>query len=366
MRIALGITVVALFVAGLYPFNFIPNNEVSWLQGETGIVFQGHGEAYSTSTLNFFNTSDPLAPVSVEFIVSSFEGSRRSIETLFTVASSSEESFALERWTEDLVVAGWFQNKQGEISFQRLFCGQVFGTRAQQFVAVTSGPAGVSVYVQAIEQRHYPDLSLVARNLRGTILIGQAPGGHQEWRGIVSGLAFSPVSLNPNEIQQRVSFWRHGDFYGLLESDPESLIYAFQEGRGPDIHALGGFGPVLRMPQSLHALTPAIVKAPARRDLADWSDIAVNVLGFIPFGALVCVYAALGGRGAGLRIVLFTVAVGFTISVSIELLQVFLPSRDSSLLDVMMNTLGTWIGACFGTKLWQYLFNPEHSTIRAR
>ena len=365
LRIALGIMVVGLFVAGLQPFNFISRNEVSWLKGETGIVFQGYGEAYSTSTLDFFNTPDALAPVSIEFIVSSFEGARRSIETLFTVASSSEKSFALERWTEDLVVAGWFQNKQGEISFQRLFCGQVFDTRAQQFITVTSGAAGVSVYVQANEQRHYPDLFLVSRNFRGTILIGQAVGGHQEWSGVVSGLAFSPVSLNPHAIQQRTSFWRNGEFSRLVGSDPRSLIYSFQEGRGPDIHALGGSGPILRMPRSLHALTPEVVKVPTRRDLEDWSDIAVNVLGFIPFGALVWMYAVVSGRGTGFRTVLFTVIIGFAISLSIEILQVFLPSRDSSLLDVMMNTLGTWIGACFAGNLWHYLFDSKHLTIRA-
>jgi glycopeptide antibiotics resistance protein len=84
---------------------------------------------------------------------------------------------------------------------------------------------------------------------------------------------------------------------------------------------------------------------PNRRDLTDWSDILLNVLGFVPFGALVVVYVWVATSSVSKKDVFFAVLAGLSISMAIELLQVFLPSRDSSLLDVIMNTLGTWIGA---------------------
>jgi VanZ family protein len=40
-----------------------------------------------------------------------------------------------------------------------------------------------------------------------------------------------------------------------------------------------------------------------------------------------------------------TLLLGAGISLFIELLQVYLPTRDSSLTDVMNNVLGTYIGA---------------------
>ena len=39
-----------------------------------------------------------------------------------------------------------------------------------------------------------------------------------------------------------------------------------------------------------------------------------------------------------------TVLVGFFISLTIEALQAYLPTRDSDLTDVLSNTFGTWLG----------------------
>jgi VanZ family protein len=41
---------------------------------------------------------------------------------------------------------------------------------------------------------------------------------------------------------------------------------------------------------------------------------------------------------------MITVLLGFVFSLAIELLQVYLPTRDSSLLDLICNVVGTLIG----------------------
>jgi VanZ family protein len=74
-------------------------------------------------------------------------------------------------------------------------------------------------------------------------------------------------------------------------------------------------------------------------------DIVLNVIIYMPLG-LVAVLAFRRRRSRSLAATA-AIAFGFLLSVSMELLQVYVPGRDSSLLDVLTNTLGTAAGAGF-------------------
>jgi glycopeptide antibiotics resistance protein len=72
-------------------------------------------------------------------------------------------------------------------------------------------------------------------------------------------------------------------------------------------------------------------------------DFLLNVLLFVPFGFGLCAQACKRGVGklAGLLIVL---AVGAATCYTVELLQLFIPSRDSGWDDVRSNSLGAVVG----------------------
>jgi VanZ family protein len=74
-------------------------------------------------------------------------------------------------------------------------------------------------------------------------------------------------------------------------------------------------------------------------------DIILNVVIYMPLG-LVAVLAFRTRRSRSLA-ASAAIAFGFLLSVSMELLQVYVPGRDTSLLDVLTNTLGTAAGAGF-------------------
>jgi VanZ family protein len=74
-------------------------------------------------------------------------------------------------------------------------------------------------------------------------------------------------------------------------------------------------------------------------------DIILNVVIYMPLG-LVAVLAFRTRRSRSLA-ASAAIAFGFLLSVSMELLQVYVPGRDPSLLDVLTNTLGTAAGAGF-------------------
>jgi VanZ family protein len=82
-----------------------------------------------------------------------------------------------------------------------------------------------------------------------------------------------------------------------------------------------------------------------------WSifDLVLNVLAYIPFGAMVAGQFARrmdSSTPAG-RIALRTLVLGSLLSIFMELLQTMLPQRVSSPFDVFTNALGTIAGAAF-------------------
>jgi VanZ family protein len=93
-------------------------------------------------------------------------------------------------------------------------------------------------------------------------------------------------------------------------------------------------------------------------------DVAVNVAGYVPFGALVALSALRTGRGR--YAVLWTTFLATVLSLVLETLQSYLPVRVPSREDWLMNTLGAFAGASATVLLERLGAIDRWSRIRAR
>ena len=85
-------------------------------------------------------------------------------------------------------------------------------------------------------------------------------------------------------------------------------------------------------------------------------DITVNILGFLPFGFFLSAWLRLVKNLPAPRAYGISILLGFCLSLAIELIQVYLPTRDSSLMDVFSNTMGT----AAGVLLFKYVLPVLH------
>lgn len=85
------------------------------------------------------------------------------------------------------------------------------------------------------------------------------------------------------------------------------------------------------------------------------ADVARNLLLFLPLGAL-----AAGARLEGRQVI----AIGFLLSLAIELLQLAIPGRFGSPVDLVANTLGAGIGAALVMR-WKAWFVPSDTRASA-
>jgi VanZ family protein len=122
------------------------------------------------------------------------------------------------------------------------------------------------------------------------------------------------------------------------------------------------------LPFDFSASRAQIVKIFARlwrRPLSggSWDDVWSNVLLFIPWGLLLGVWRA--GRGTGYVVtMILALFSGALLSGSVEIVQMFAPTRFTSFVDLVTNTFGSCVGALLGWP-WAYWVWPKLS-VRVR
>jgi len=105
-------------------------------------------------------------------------------------------------------------------------------------------------------------------------------------------------------------------------------------------------GDNLEIPRWYKVPRKALLKSPRREFAANWdyvSDVLRNIIGFIPLGLIVCAYFKCTLSQS--RAIVSTILVGAMLSFTIELLQFYVPPRNSGITDIITNTLGTAVGA---------------------
>ncbi|HEY9141472.1 MAG TPA: VanZ family protein [Bryobacteraceae bacterium] len=90
-------------------------------------------------------------------------------------------------------------------------------------------------------------------------------------------------------------------------------------------------------------------------------DVAINVLLYMPVGAVAClVWLPRFPRAAAAAATAF----GFALSLSMELLQNYVPGRTTSLSDLTTNTLGAAAGACLAIAFAPEIVPPLYNQAR--
>lgn len=87
------------------------------------------------------------------------------------------------------------------------------------------------------------------------------------------------------------------------------------------------------------------------------SDIVLNFLVYVPVGLLVV--RGLARQVRWIFLLLLALMAGLVLSLAMELSQLFLPSRVSSMMDVSMNSLGAFVGGLLGHVFFSSVHTAE-------
>ena len=122
--------------------------------------------------------------------------------------------------------------------------------------------------------------------------------------------------------------------------------YLFNEGEGNVVHNQVDSATSLVIPERFFILHQEFLERPwdeFKPGWDYWQDVAVNIAGFVPLGFFFQAYFSVTRRSKSTFWI--TIALGFAVSLTIEVSQAFLPTRDSGMTDLITNTSGTALGA---------------------
>ncbi|MCP4990673.1 MAG: hypothetical protein GY928_32910 [Colwellia sp.] len=350
------VTCIVTLVAGLWPF-FWPKNAVEWISDKNGISFYGTGIAYTPDVFSSVtqNLSQSGNSLSIELWLQSRVKPMKHLNhwhiarwhyaqilSLYTNGNSRE--FEIAQRKSDLVICSRSSNEkiitlQNAISFDKI-----------QFITITSGTDGTTIYLDGKLVKFYQKYPLIAENkmISGKLLLGNAPDMEYPWTGKLFGLAIYDRLLTSEEVQQNYRAWSEHRVPLPSKKKGPLIQYLLDEHHGTLAHNSSS--------HQYNLLIPKTFQEFRQKDLfQSWKefrpksfgnkDFFVNVLGFIPFGFFLSAYLYNAKNPSRYHIYLITISLGIGISLAIEILQIYIPTRSPSLIDLTNNILGTAIGA---------------------
>jgi len=358
---------------GLRPFNFNPRNGATWLKTGNGINFHNHGIVYGPSEFKDFDKL-PLfeknEPISIELWLTPGSDGYDRVSHIFGVYDGQQrEIFSLSQ-VKSLLKLSIYQNPENNKSAPHRWrwLKNTFFKGQKRFLTLTSDKTSTTVYWDGRKVIKYRNYSLIfSRDLapEWCMIIGNDPSGTKPWTGKIHGLAIYNHALSPKRVSEHFEKWRGENALSLLKEKNLIALYPMDERDGNVIHNASIDRHHLLIPHKFKILKKNFLQLPNiafKLNSSTVRDVGINIVGFIPLGFFLIYslnYKSLSApswRYIGLALI-----GGIAVSFIVEMFQAYLPTRNSSLLDLIFNSLGTGLGVILALVLIK-IKNPAHRT----
>lgn len=331
-----------MIVAAFWPFTFHPANYVTWLGDQNGLRLNGGGIVLSSRGFEFPDSQSPPG-VSLELWL---EGSQKNYSNALLAFSSpaDPDQFRLRQSHDFLLILQEPRAHFRHMGMTWLWVPHAFQSHKQRFIAISSGASGTTVYLDGVPAENSSTFKIDAKRFSGQLIVGTAPTVYDTWRGKLFGLALFGRKLTAAQVSEHYQAWVKGQ-PETLKSDQPTALYTFAERSGNVVHNQIASGPDLAIPPSFRVPYKPFLKSPWREFYPNqvyFRDVLINIAGFIPLGLFLCMLFS--SSEASRKAAIVTIFLGALFSLTIEVLQGFIPMRDSGTTDIITNTLGTALG----------------------
>ena len=340
----------AILIFGLNPKGFKFSNGVNWIIDQPGIRFSRYGIAYTNPFFELIgdNASKPTC-FSIEIALSPASYQEGGSNFILTLHNGRDRNQLLMWQYHSWIILMNGDDYDHKRRTKRIAVDIASLYPTTRFVTVTTGEKGTEVYLDGQFVSRKKDLTLKIPNGSKTrLLIGNSVYGKHSWQGDVYGLAFYGYILTGQDIKLHFNRWFQDKNFSYAKKDKPLALYFFDEKGGVRAIDHAGGNHHLEIPSRMQILKKKILSLALSGfnfNRSTIEDNIINLLGFIPFGFILSATLMKLGGTFNKHYFFITVSFCFSVSLIIEVVQAWFPSRASSMLDLILNTLGALIGA---------------------
>lgn len=367
-------TIVTLGV-GLRPFNFNAKNHVCWLGNENGIQFQkgesclnrsSPGVVYSPTKFDVSSMTGPYQPVTIElYLEPHAENSINVAHILAFGDGRTIEPFIIGQWKTDLEIIRQGPGGRSKQDYKQISIADALRRDVKTCIAITSGHERTDIYLDGDLVKTYETKQFVGvKQFSQHLMLGNASDCGNQWVGTLFGLALYRDILTSGQIHSNYLSWTQSDQVDVELSGNPIALYTFNEKQGSGIANQACDKNHLIIPKRYRPLKRIMLQPFWKHEHVDRRflfDVVINVLGFIPFAFLLIHNLNMAERIPPGNWAIAVILAGGGMSLAIEISQAYLPIRHSSLLDLICNTCGAFLGIV----LYKIIYRrPSLSTLR--
>jgi hypothetical protein len=341
---------IVILLFGLNPKDFYFSNNVGWVAEQDGIRFGKYGIAYSGTIKEFKQVQDfGAGGFSIEIALKPFSYNENGFNFILAFNDGNDaDQLLIGQWRSRVIVMNGddyaHRRKTARIAVKLAAAPPP----APQFVTLTTGTQGSSIYLDGRLIREKRDLTLkIPPGGKMRLLLGNSANGNSSWKGNIYGLSFYLYPLSGQKVADHFNRWQEDGNFSFAGKAKPFLLYLFDENKGKRALNHAGGDNHLFIPAKMRILNKKILALKRggvsfNRSLIQ--DLIVNFVGFIPFGFVLMGTFVKAGGGFRKHGILIAVVLCFFVSLAIEIVQAWMPSRSSDLLDLTLNTLGGLVG----------------------
>ncbi len=333
-RVSILIILVTL-AFGTYPLNFVSRNDLRVNSESKTLEFHVQSRENESPLRAIAFTEEQLTQenekaFSIKLSLQSFKRPN-GLGMIATIFDGDEPpSLIIAQWQNHLVIRSRRSRDDASRGYREIGLRDCLDQGQRRDLLISSDESGTRIFLDGVLAKEAKGFRLLDPNSQtdGQLIVGNNAQGTQPWTGNLEALSIYDYTLTPDL---------------KIESSQSPIIeYDFSVRNGTRIPNQVQERYVLKIPASFKPLSREILSPMAEVDFSTketYADVLVNIFGFVPL-SLVIYYWVSRRQWHFSKVALASLFLVFASSLTIELTQVFLTSRNSSTLDLICNTTG--------------------------